>query len=265
MRRAPLGAAALAALLTGAALLCAGFIALGVWQVQRLAWKLQLIEQVSRHARAAPVPAPTRRDWLALDPAAQAYRRVQVRGQFLPEPQTRVQALTELGAGHWVMTPLRRPDGSIVYINRGFVPTGLPLPPPPTGTTTVVGLLRLSEPGGAFLRRNDAASGRWTSRDVQALAAAQGLAPALPYFIDAQAPAAAGGAAASAWPRPGMTVVSFRNPHLAYALTWFTLALMPAGAIGLLLRSERRLRLRRSHGAHAGTASAGADKPPGAH
>lgn len=262
-------------MLTSAALLCTGFTALGVWQLQRRVWKLDLIERVTLHAQAAPVPAPTLADWPALDPAAQAYRRVQVQGHFLPSPQTAVQALTDLGAGNWVMTPLQRPDGSVVYVNRGFLPSGVALPPPPPGDTAVVGLLRLSEPGGAFLRRNDAASGRWTSRDVHAMAAVQGLASVAPYFIDAQAssapvastvptaPTGSDAASTPTWPRPGMTVVSFRNPHLVYALTWFALALMSAGGLGLLLRSEWRLRRRPGLGGGRSVASAQAGRPPG--
>jgi surfeit locus 1 family protein len=36
-----------------------------------------------------------------------------------------------------------------------------------------------------------------------------------------------------------LTVVRFRNNHLVYALTWFALAAMVAGAMAMLVRSER--------------------------
>ena len=39
----------------------------------------------------------------------------------------------------------------------------------------MTGLLRMSEPGGAFLRSNDPAADRWFSRDVAAIAASRGL------------------------------------------------------------------------------------------
>jgi surfeit locus 1 family protein len=51
----------------------------------------------------------------------------------------------------------------------------------------LTGLLRIGEPGGGFLRRNDPANDRWYSRDVQALAAARGLRDAAPFFVDAKA------------------------------------------------------------------------------
>ena len=50
------------------------------------------------------------------------YRHVQVSGTFLNDSETLVQALTDLGAGYWVLTPLRQADGTLVLMNRGFVP-----------------------------------------------------------------------------------------------------------------------------------------------
>ena len=55
--------------------------------------------------------------------------------------------------------------------------------------STVTGLLRITEPGGGFLRHNNPAANQWYSRDVQAIAAARGLTHVAPYFIDAEAPA----------------------------------------------------------------------------
>ena len=99
------------------------------------------------------------------------------------------------------------------------------------GTASVTGLLRISEPGGGFLRSNDAAADRWYSRDVVAIASARGLGEVAPYFVDADAAAEPG-----PLPQGGMTQVSFRNTHLVYALTWFCLALMSAGAAIFLIR-----------------------------
>ena len=243
-------------------------------------------------------------------------------GTFLDESQTLVQAVTELGAGYWVLTPLRTADNSIVLVNRGFIPADdrdrvarTALQPP---LTTVTGLLRISEPRGAFLRHNDATTNHWYSRDVQAIAAARGLTHVAPYFIDAEParPSAASGVAsppgvASALspapptgatraagtalptagtraagtalptagtraagttpptgaapaagtapltdatsaadatpavatpvvPVAGLTVITFHNSHLVYAITWYTLALMVAAAIWLGIRSETR-------------------------
>src|SRR5690606_36844343 len=101
------------------------------------------------------------------------------------------------------------------------------------------GLLRLSEPGGGFLRRNMPAENRWYSRDVAAIAAARGLDDVAPFFVDAEPGAAAG---ADSWPRAGLTITRFSNNHLGYALTWFALALLVAWGGWRIARDERALR-----------------------
>ncbi|HWT71187.1 MAG TPA: SURF1 family protein [Oxalicibacterium sp.] len=221
----------------------AGFFALGTWQLYRLQWKLALIERVDQRVHAAPVAAPPPAQWPQVTAASDEYRHVRVTGVFLHSLSTRVQAVTELGGGYWLLTPLRTADG-VVLVNRGFVPPDAPVDraAPDSPTVTVTGLLRISEPKGGFLRDNDPAHDRWYSRDVQAIAQARGLSQVAPYFVDAdakqQTPAEPGGVQ----PVGGLTVISFHNNHLVYALTWYALALMVAGALVWILREERRLR-----------------------
>lgn len=221
----------------GAALLFVGFVALGVWQVQRLAWKTELIAQVDARVHAAPVPAPGPGRWSAVNRKDDQYRRVRVQGVFLNDRETLVQAVTDLGGGFWVMTPLRTDRGFVVLINRGFVPSERRDPasrPEPQGPQSVTGLLRITEPGGGFLRRNDPAADRWFSRDVAAIAGATGLADTAPYFIDAEA------TTPDAWPRGGLTVIRFANSHLIYALTWFGMAALTLVGLGVFVRERRR-------------------------
>lgn len=220
------------------ALAFAGFVALSVWQVQRLHWKHALIARVDGRIHAAAVAAPARARWPSVTAESDEYRRVFAHGRFLRNRDTRVQALTELGAGWWLLTPLQTADG-IVLVNRGFVPDdGLDaVTAPPTGTVRVDGLLRMTEPNGRVLRRNDPARERWYSRDVAAIAHKRGLPAIAPYFIDADARSGDAG-----WPRGGMTVVRFRDHHLQYALTWFALAALTAFAAARLLSDDTRLR-----------------------
>lgn len=219
------------AILTGALLVLALiFVTLGSWQVQRLFWKLDLIARVEARVHADAVPAPAAADWTSVTAEKDEYRRVRAQGTFEHKKTVLVQAVTGRGAGFWVMTPLKRDDGSTILINRGFVPadqrdSASRAAGDISGPLTVTGLLRMTEPGGGFLRSNDPAADRWFSRDVAAIAAAKTLTDAAPYFIDADATPNPGGL-----PVGGMTVVNFRNSHLVYALTWFALAVMSAGA-----------------------------------
>jgi surfeit locus 1 family protein len=134
------------------------------------------------------------------------------------------------------MAPLQADAGFVVLINRGFVTPeqtaatnhysvvdpGLPI--------ALTGLLRMTEPGGGFLRENAPAQGRWYSRDVAAIAQARQLSIVAPYFIDADASIDAAPTARSHGPVGGLTVIAFRNAHLSYAFTWLALAGLSAFA-----------------------------------
>lgn len=208
---------------------------LGIWQVQRLHWKLDLIARVEARLAAPLTPAPPPVDWPELSENSAEYRRVSATGSYDFDREELVKAVTDYGGGFWVMTPLVGTDGWTVWINRGFVPQDRKAPGDrtrPQGSQEVSGLLRMSQPGGAFLRKNDPASDRWYSRDTAAMAEARGIGPVAPYFIDAAA------GASDQLPIGGLTVVTFRNSHLSYALTWFAMALGLAIASGWLLWRE---------------------------
>ncbi|KQM64992.1 Surfeit locus 1 family protein [Sphingomonas sp. Leaf17] len=217
-----------------ALLMVVALVALGTWQVQRRAWKLDLIAQVDARLKAPPVPAPGPAAWPRID-KTDAYTRLHADGIWLVSMDTLVKAVTTRGSGWWVMTPLRTRDGATILVNRGFVPARTYRHA--EGPASVTGLLRVSEPGGAFLRSNDPAAGAWYSRDVAAIAAHHRLDMVAPYFIDANAVPGPADA-----PVGGLTIVSFYNNHLVYALTWYGLALMVAGGYALLLRERARRR-----------------------
>ncbi|MGC4029758.1 MAG: SURF1 family protein [Steroidobacteraceae bacterium] len=231
-----------------AAAAVAGFTALGFWQLARLDWKLALIDRVEQRVHARPVAPPARAEWPRIDAAGYEYRRLLLQGRFLHDSETQVRAGTQAGFGWWVLTPLQLEDGSVVLVNRGYVPPerrdpATRLEGQPEGVQAVTGLLRLSEPGGTFMRSNKPQEGLWYSRDVAAIAAARGLADVAPYFVDAEAaPAAAPGQ-----PQGGLTVLQFRNAHLGYALTWFSMAALLAGTTLYLLRQALR-RTKRNDG-----------------
>jgi len=218
------------------------FLALGTWQLQRRAWKLDLIARVNARVHAPPSLAPGPDAWSQISAASDAYRRVSVAGVFENDKETLVQAVTDLGPGFWVMTPLVSDRGFTVLINRGFVAPervdpAARAPGQIKGPILVNGLLRISEPHGGFLRRNDPLHNRWYSRDVAAIAAARALPSGLtaPYFIDADATPNPGGL-----PVGGLTRIAFPNSHLVYALTWYSLALVVAVGVAYAAREEWR-------------------------
>ena len=222
-----------------AALLCL-FVALSIWQVERRAWKHALIERVGQRVHAPSVEAPGPGRWAAISAEDDAYRRVRASGKFIAGRETFVQASTALGSGYWMLVPLRRDDGTVLLVNRGFVSGDdrarvVEAAAKEHAPTAVTGLLRLSEPPGRFLFRNDPVADRWRSRDIEGIAAARGLQRVAPYFIDADA-----GDAEDRGPRMrpvgGLTVVAFSDNHLLYAIVWSALALLCVAALVRLLR-----------------------------
>ena len=206
-------------------------LALGVWQVERRAWKLTLIDRVEQRVHAAPTDLPPPASWPAITAASDEYRHVSLAGRFLHDRETLVKAVTEDGGGYWVLTPLVTADSTTILVNRGFVPPerrdlATRRDGAPEGPVAVTGLLRMTEPKGGFLRSNDAAHERWYSRDIAAIAVARGLGETAPFFVDSDA-----AAGQNLYPIGGLTVIRFPNNHLIYALTWFGLALMLAARL----------------------------------
>jgi len=219
---------------------------LGIWQLQRLAWKEALITQIDNriHLPAAPAPGPA--EWASLNNENAEYRHVTASGKYLFDKQTLVQAVSDLGGGYWVLTPMLMDDGSSILVNRGFV---LPAwrknaqaDDPTQARTTVTGLLRMGEPEAALLRENDPAADRWYTRDLNGIAQKRGLDNVAPYSIDADAASSGNHKDPTTAPVGGLTVVKFSNSHLTYAITWFALAAMLLIGVYIVIRDERRRR-----------------------
>ncbi|MDC9835049.1 SURF1 family protein [Rhizobium binxianense] len=219
-------------------LLAAALAALGTWQVQRLAWKRELIARVEERVHAAPVPAPARADWDKVNAGDDEYRRVTAAGTLANDKETLVYASTALGPGYWVMTPLTLADGTSILVNRGFVPVDRRDPASRRagdvpGPLVITGLMRMTEPKGSLLQSNDVVADRWYSRDVEAIAAKRDVGAVAPFFIDADATPNPGGL-----PVGGLTIIHFPNNHLVYAVTWYGLAAMVLVLLLFILRAE---------------------------
>lgn len=228
------------------AVFCVLFVALGTWQAYRYGVRKHMALSVAARVHAAPVPAPGPDVWPRIHAGHLPYLHVELHGHFISASPTLVHGTSRLGYGYWMLVPFQTTRGFTVLVNRGWVPQDWSQPAtadreaaPPQEDLTVTGLLRLSEPGGGFLRRNRPQAHQWYSRDVAAIAAADGL-PAgrvAPYFIDADArPGAA------RWPAAGLTVVSFYNESNWYAVVWYLLALGMLLGAAVVIRFEMRQR-----------------------
>ncbi|RIY03397.1 SURF1 family protein [Aureimonas flava] len=203
-------------------------VSLGTWQVERLFWKRDLIATIDARIHAAPVDVSD----LARRAAAGEdidYVPVRATGRFLHDGERYFLATREGEAGWHVLTPLALEDGSVVFVNRGFVPyerkdKATRAGGNPPGDVTVAGLARAAPTAKPnwFVPDNDPAKNAFFWRSVPEMA--QGLdLPAgsrlLPFLIDAGE-----GQVGPEAPIGGTTVIDIPNSHLEYAITWFSLA-----------------------------------------
>lgn len=201
-------------------------VALGTWQMQRLAWKEHLLAQISERTTATPQGLD---EALASRPEDPEYLHVTATGRFLHDKEQYLWSPDPAaGPGYHVYTPLLLPAGDVLWVNRGYVPDAQKAPETRTegqlaGDVTVTGLLRKPAVPTTFTPDNESYKRvyYWRSLDDMQAAAfgAEGPRPR-PYFVEADAsPAVPGGL-----PRGGVTMVTLPNRHLEYALTWYGLA-----------------------------------------
>jgi surfeit locus 1 family protein len=220
----------------------AALVGLGLWQLERKAWKESLIARIEARAHSEAGEIVTQARWPEWRAQDDEFRHVRLTGRFLHDKEILVHGLmsgqrSAPMQGYYVFAPLQLRDGAIVFVNRGFVPGDLRDParrPQPAGEVTVSGLVRAPDTRHWLAPENDPARERWLTRDLAAMARARGLERVAPFWIDADpVPSATG------WPRPGQTRLDLPNTHLQYALTWFGLALSLTAVFAAWLWRQR--------------------------
>lgn len=197
-------------------------LGLGVWQLDRLAWKTAEIDSFESRVAAAPVAPPAAID----DPDAWKYRRVRATGRFLNDKEVQLTGRPfEGNAGFHVLTPFVVDGGPTVLVNRGWVPLDRRRPEArpetlPAGTVTVDGIVRVAGRKGYFVPDNEPARDIWFTVEPPQIAAHLGIGPVTNYYVDALRPSEK----PTELPIGAVATIQVRNEHLQYALTWFLLA-----------------------------------------
>ncbi len=206
----------------------AALIALGTWQMQRLAWKEALIETIWQRL-ASPPRLVSEIEALAAQTGDVEYWPVEASGTFRHEAESHFFATWQGQSGFFVYTPFELADRKFVFVNRGFVPFDRKDPATRSegqisGPTSIEGLARntLSQKPSAIVPDNDPGKNIFYWKDIAAMTARAGFAPetqVLPFFIDLGETQVPGGL-----PVGGVTIVELPNNHLGYAITWYGLA-----------------------------------------
>lgn len=193
-------------------------LSLGTWQVQRLFWKTSLISAVEAGVKAPPVDLPAQIG----NPQAWHYRHVTLRGSFDHAHEFHLMSQSQRGNfGYQIIVPFKRTDGSVVMVDRGWVPPARKEQATRSeglvdGEQVVHGIAHVPPVRGWLTPDNEPAKNLWFYPDLAAMAAAAGVAQVPNLVIDADDTPVPGGA-----PKGGQTKLEFPNNHLAYAVTWY--------------------------------------------
>jgi len=202
-------------------------IGLGTWQLHRLAWKEGLIAERQTKLALPPLVISS-----PLTSKPLQFRRVEIRGRFLNKKEVLIGPRSYRGSPGWhVVTPLELSSGSIVLVNRGWVPglskgVALQTTTPEFGDTRVVGITGWPRRLGYFAPENVPEKNQWFRIEPTTMAKKLGLKRVAAYWVTAVAPLKPIG-----FPIGGVGNQLPNNNHLSYALTWFFMA------FGLLLLS----------------------------
>lgn len=218
--------------------------ALGAWQLQRMAWKDDLLGTLSARATAPPVELGAFMERWNRDAATEDLRFVRVRatGRYRHEDERHLYTIASGKAGWRIITPLEPASGPTVLIDRGFVPEAEKdlsrrRDGAPEETVTVIGVVRLSEAKGLFRPYNNVAGNQWFWRDLEAmraLAAEAAGKEVAAFMLQLEA-----SAHKAPWPKAtALGTEAIHNRHFGYALTWFGLAGALLVVYGLVLRAR---------------------------
>lgn len=200
---------------------------LGLWQMQRLEWKLGVIADIDARIDAAPIPLPD-----VLDPQNDAYLPVEIRGVIGQDHLRVLVSQKEIGAGYRIISAFDM-GGRRVLLDRGFTPVDQTEVPAHEGSVTVQGNLQWPQETDGFTPEPDIARNIWFARDVAAMATALETEPLLVVakqtsFNDAPIV-----------PLP-VDTAAIPNDHLQYAITWFSLAaIWIVMSLAFILRARR--------------------------
>lgn len=213
----------------------AATFALGTWQIQRKAWKEDLIRTLKQRKNTTPTSLPSTLDEIE----KLEYFPVHIRGQFQHDKEIYIgprsllvegdaatqSALISKGQttnqGYLVVTPFQLSDrNETILVNRGWVPAKNKDPRTRKqgqiqGEVDVIGVVRLHENRPNFMPKHQQGSNIWYYRDLEQMSNITGASP---IFLDATTDFDVKGG-----PVGGQTRISLRNEHFSYIVTWYSL------------------------------------------
>ncbi len=214
-------------------------VGLGTWQLQRLAWKQNVLARIEALQAAPAQPLAPVLAQVAKGADADFTRVRAICPGLAKAASVELYTLRDGQAGVRLMSACRIDDGAYgsVLVDRGYVADTVsarpPVDPADTAPVELVGVLRQPEPGNTFSPPNTAQ--RWYTRDVAGMAAVLKAARPAPLVIMAET------ATNPDWKGliPAPIPADIANRHLEYALTWYGLAAALLGVYAAMLFRRR--------------------------
>ncbi|KIC30775.1 SURF1 family protein [Leisingera sp. ANG-M6] len=201
-------------------------IGLGTWQLQRKAWKEDLLQTIEASIAAAPAALPQ-----VPVKEQDRYRAVTVEGEIEGNALHVFWVTKDAETGYRVIAPFVTSDGRRVLLDRGFIPAADKNAPLPLGQATVTGNLLWPDEGDWTTPAPEVDTNILYARDVAYMAERLNTEPVL-IVARSTAPEAA------VTPQ-AVTTAGIPNNHLQYAITWFSLALIWGAMTVYFLRRSR--------------------------
>ena len=212
------------------------FVAFGLWQLDRLADRRQANELIE--ARTATTVELSAAPAAGADGAALDYQAVEATVRYVDGDFVRVANRSQGGvAGEHVVAIAELADGSLLAVNRGFVPVNadLALDPVPDGPVPVAGWLRATVERGAIGAVDQGDSDRLPRLDTERIGFRLGT-ELPPVWLQL----AGDGDGEPAFPDPVPLPPLDDGPHRSYAIQWFTFAILGVAFYLALLRRQSR-------------------------
>lgn len=226
-------------------------IELGFWQLHRHEARVAHNELIARSLAAPAVPVtqltasggePDRDDW---------FRSVEATGRYDTDHEVVVRQRTASDGqsiGYFVLTPLVRDDGSVLLVNRGWIPAGGDLtkfpdvPAAPRGEVSVTGRIMASETTEASGIKDKPGLPDRQVMLIDSDQRAEALdRPVLGGYVQLTASSPEPREHPERLPDPEHDSI---GPHMAYAVQWWLFAAgVPVGWV-VLVRRELRDRAR---------------------
>ena len=200
-------------------------IGLSLWQVKRLKWKTQLINE---RVESFELDAINFEDFK--NPENNEFRKVLVKGELLNEFEMYMPALSKRGNnGFHILVPIKTEGNKYIVYDSGWVPlkkkkkedriNNISL-----GLKTFEAVIRTSGRKGYFQPDNDLETNTWFFVDPNQMSNFIGMNLEKNYYLEAFNNGPNG------FPLGNQTRIYLRNNHLQYALTWLMIAL---GLVGV--------------------------------